>query len=282
MTKTLTFLSDFGTTDSYVAEVKGVVGAFDPEIRVVDITHWIEPGDITQASFVLAHSYTYFRKGSCHLVIVDPGVGSERAIIAFVTDLYTFVAPDNGVLWEVFQKEQNGTVHRLEVSRLFTVLEKTYPKNPVLRRILKNGPSATFHGRDLFAPFAAYILGGHPLEEVSERKDALVSHEILRPVVKSDRVMGAVVYIDRFGNLISNIEGSLVSESDEVFIKSGTSVTSVGTLRRSYSQEKTGAPLPLIGSRVYLEIAVNRASARDHFDANTGDEVLVLKKENHT
>jgi len=282
MTKTLTFLSDFGTRDSYVAEVKGVVGAFDPEIQVVDITHWIEPGDITQASFVLTHSYTYFRKGSCHLVVVDPGVGSERDIIALVTDRYTFVAPDNGVLWEVFQKEQNGTVHRLEAAKLFTAVEKSYPDNPVLLRLVKNGPSATLHGRDLFAPFAACILGDHPLEEISERKDALVSHEILRPVVKDDRVMGAVVYVDRFGNLISNIEGRLVSESDEVFIKTGSSVTSVGTLRGSYSQQKAGVPLPLIGSRGYLEIAVNRASAREHFDANTGDEVLVLKRENHT
>jgi len=280
MTKTLTFISDFGIKDSYVAEVKGVVGAFDTEIQVVDITHWIEPGDITEASFVLAHSYNYFREGSCHLVVVDPGVGSVRDIIALVTDAYVFVAPDNGVLWEVYNKEQSGTVYRLEVSRLFKVIEKAYAKNPVLRRLVTSGPSATFHGRDLFAPFAGYILCGHPPQEVAEKKDGMVEHEILRPLVKNDRVMGAVVYIDRFGNLISNIHRTLVSEKDEVFIKTGSSVTSVGTLRGSYYQEKAGAPLPLIGSKGYLEIAVNRASAKDYFGANTGDEVLVLKKEN--
>jgi S-adenosylmethionine hydrolase len=282
MIKTLTFISDFGTKDSYVAEVKGVLGAFDPQIQVVDITHWIEPGDITEASFVLTHSYTYFRKGSCHLVVVDPGVGSVRDIIALVTDAYVFVAPDNGVLWEVYQKEQTSTVYRLEGSLLYTAVEKAYAKSPVLQRLVRSGPSATFHGRDLFAPFAGYILCGHPPHEVAEEKNGMVEHEILRPVVKNDRVMGAVVYIDRFGNLISNIDRTLVSQRDEVFIKTGSSVTSVGTLRRSYSQKNAGAPLPLIGSRGYLEIAVNRASAKDYFGANTGDEVLVLKKENQT
>jgi S-adenosylmethionine hydrolase len=282
MAKTLTFISDFGTKDSYVAEVKGVVGSFDPEIQVVDITHWIEPGDITQASFVLTHSYTYFRPGSCHLVVVDPGVGSGRDIIALVTDAYVFVAPDNGVLWEVRKREQSGTLYRLQVSRLFTVIEKEYAENPVLDRLAATGPSATFHGRDLFAPFAGYILCGHPPKDVAEEKEEMVEHEFLRPLVRNDRVLGAVVYIDRFGNLISNISRSLVSETDEVFIKTGSSVTSVGTLLRSYSQKKAGAPLPLIGSRGYLEIAVNRASAKDYFGANTGDEVLVLKKENRT
>ena len=117
MVKSVTFTSDFGTQDTYVAEVKGVIGACNPEIRIVDITHWIEPGNLASGAFVLFSSYMFFRRGTVHLAVIDPGVGSEREIIAVITQDYVFIGPDNGILYEAVQRAGGGRIFALDTER---------------------------------------------------------------------------------------------------------------------------------------------------------------------
>jgi len=274
----LTFTSDFGTEDSYVAEVKGVLKALDSEIQVIDITHWVKPGNLTAASFVLLHAFRYFPTGTTHLAVIDPGVGSERDILAVRTETFLFIGPDNGVLHEAVTAAGGGTIFALDTERFLRTLQAVYPENEVAMRIVEQGPSSTFHGRDLFAPFSAYLLGGHPIREVARQKETMIKHEIMRPAVNADRLQGRIVYIDRFGNLISNIEARMVGQQDEIFLKSGESVTLVGKLKRSYASAGQGVPLAIAGSRGLLEIAVSGGSAKEHFKASYGDDVLVLKK----
>ncbi len=276
--KQVTFTSDFGTVDSYVGEVKGVIKGCDPEISIIDITHWIEPGNITAASFVLLTSCKYFTRGTVHLAVIDPGVGSERDIIVVQTDNYTFIGPDNGVLFESVEAAGGGFVYALEKKRFLGRIGKLYSKNLVIERILAEGVSSTFHGRDLFAPLTAYVLGENPLVDVSREKDSMVEHVIMRPLVSEDKISGEVVYIDRFGNLITNIGRDLMTSRDEVFLKTKKSITSVGVLKSSYSSMDEGIPLPLIGSRGFLEIAVNCGNAKEFFEASYGDEILILKQ----
>jgi S-adenosylmethionine hydrolase len=276
--KQVTFTSDFGTVDSYVGEVKGVIRGCDPDVSIIDITHWINPGNITAASFVLLTACRYFARETVHLVVVDPGVGSERDIIAVKTSDYTFIGPDNGVLFESVSAAGGGLVYTLEKKRFLEKIGKLYRGNLVLERILAEGVSSTFHGRDLFAPLTAYVLGKNPLVEVSKEKESMVEHVIMRPLVSEDKISGEVVYIDRFGNLITNIGRDLMTGHDEVFLKTKKSITSVGVLKSSYSSIDEGIPLPLIGSRGFLEIAVNCGNARELFEASYGDEILILKQ----
>jgi S-adenosylmethionine hydrolase len=302
MTKLLTFLSDFGTRDSYVSEVKGVIHACDPWIRIIDITHCIEPGNLTAAAFVLLHSFGYFVQGAVHLAVIDPGVGSSRDILAVKTKGYVFVGPDNGVLFEAVKADGGGKIYALEVDRFLQKLSDLYKGNRVIERIIRQGPSFTFHGRDLFAPLAGYILGGGEVEErtknvseagedarrdrgvlekleaVARKKNTMVQLEIMQPSEAERRVSGKIVYIDRFGNLISNITADLISQEDEIFIKTQKNMALVGMLKHSYSMVGQGVPLALIGSRELLEIAVNGGSAKDYFAAGYGDDIMVLKK----
>jgi S-adenosylmethionine hydrolase len=241
--KQLTFTSDFGTVDSYVGEVKGVIRGCDPDVLITDITHWINPGNITAASFILHTAGRYFARGTVHLVVVDPGVGSERDIIAVETGDYTFIGPDNGVLFESVEAAGGGTVYALEKKRFLNRIGKLYRGNLVVERILAQGVSSTFHGRDLFAPLTAYVLGGNPLMDVSRKKDSMEEHVIMRPLVSDDKISGEIVYIDRFGNLITNIGRDLINGCDEVFLKTKRSITSVGVLKSSYSSMDDGIPI---------------------------------------
>jgi S-adenosylmethionine hydrolase len=274
----VTFTSDFGTVDSYVAEVKGVLSSLAPGVGVVDVTHWVEPGNLTAASFVLLHAFGYFMPGTVHLVVVDPGVGTHRDILAVKTEHHVFVGPDNGVLYEAMSADGGGRIFVLDTERFLKKIAPIYRGNAVAERLLRQGPSATFHGRDLFAPLAAYAVGGRPLAEVASERDSMVELGLMRPAVGADGVSGKVVYIDRFGNLISNVEARHVEREDELFLKTGGSMTSLGRLSPSYAAAGKGAPLAIIGSRGLLEIAVNGGSAREHFSAAYGDDVYVMKK----
>lgn len=278
MIKLVTFTSDFGTVDSYVSEVKGVIKACDLEIEIIDITHWIEPGNLTAASFVLLNSFRYFKKGTVHLAVIDPGVGSDRDIIAVKTKDYVFIGPDNGILYESVKVDGGGRIYALAVERFIKKIAEIYAGNEVIQKITCGEISTTFQGRDLFAPFTGYILGGRPLEAVAVEKGSMIKLEITSPVRSADKVCGKIIYIDRFGNLISNIKGGLVSPGDEIFLKTRKSITSVGTLKKSYSNADEGRCLSLIGSRGFLEIALNRGNAKDFFEARYGDEILILKQ----
>ena len=170
MKKILTFTSDFGYLDPYTGEVKGVINACEPEATVIDITHGIEPGNLTSAAFVLLNSYRYFQTGTVHLAVIDPGVGSERDIIAVRTRGYTFIAPDNGVLYETVNEDGIKEIYALDTDVFLKKIGQVYKGSGVIGRILKEGVSPVFHGRDLFAPLAGYVLGGGSLKDVAQKK----------------------------------------------------------------------------------------------------------------
>jgi S-adenosylmethionine hydrolase len=261
-----------------VGEVKGVFAAIAPEVRIIDLTHDIEPGNLVQASFMLSESFRYFPDGTLHLVVVDPGVGTLRGIAAVRTSSFTFVGPDNGVLWEAVHRDGPKSFAVLDPARLYVELQSRHPHNAVIGRLVERGISATFHGRDLFAPLAAYLCKGHPLEAVASSAGALEKLVLPAPVQTERSVAGRVVYVDRFGNLVTNISRELVGGNDEVFIKARNELALVGRLSATYADIGEGKPLALIGSRNNLEIAVNRGSARDLFDAGRGTEILVMKE----
>ncbi|MFW6138464.1 MAG: SAM hydrolase/SAM-dependent halogenase family protein [Spirochaetota bacterium] len=274
--KQLTFLSDFGLKDSYVAEVKGVLAAAVPEARVIDITHQIEHANLRAASFVLSISFGYFSSSSLHLAVVDPGVGSERDVLIVYTHHYVFIGPDNGLLYQAARNDGIHRIYAVDAQRLYRRLAEAFAGNEVVERIVRQGPSCTFHGRDLFAPAAGYILGGFGPEEIAGEKQDMVMLEIPSPVRSRQKLFGKVIYIDRFGNLITNVPAGMVDPRAEIYLKTGTRVQGAGKLKQTYSQVREGWALALIGSRGYLEIAVNGASAREHFGADYGDDILIL------
>jgi len=278
MRKIITFTSDFGLVDSYVSEVKGVISALCRNADIIDITHGIEPGNIRTASFVLAGSFNYFPSHTLHLVVVDPGVGTLRDILMIRSKEYTFVGPDNGVLFEAARKAGIQEVRALVRERFSDTLVHLFQDNNVVRTILEKGFSSTFHGRDIFAPFAACVLEGVLLDEVTVPKKSMVEVSMPEPLREEGQTTGEIIYIDRFGNLISNILSFDVSEDDEIFLKTGGEIKPVGRLRETYAQGMSGYPVALIGSHGYLEIGVNGGSAKDSFRASNGDEIILLKK----
>jgi S-adenosylmethionine hydrolase len=276
MRRTVTFTSDFGYRDTYIAEVRGVIEACAPAAHVIDLTHGIDQGDLLACSFVLMSSYGYFEEGAVHLAVVDPGVGTDRGILAVESGGYTFVGPDNGILYEAAKRAGIKRIVAVDVARLRAQAGKLF-LSPVVERVLKDGPSSTFHGRDIFAPLTGYIAAGAPLEAVGSVTSSMEKVEITGPDVREGQIIGMVIYVDRFGNLITNVSNGLVKPDDEVFIKIGGKLEGVGKIRKAYAEVLPERCLPVTGSRGYVEIARNGGSAKEHLGAHTGDEILVLR-----
>ncbi len=245
-TNLITMITDFGLEDPYVGVMKGVILSINPSARIVDITHSITPGDILGASCVLKESLSYFPTGSVHMVVVDPGVGSLRRPIAVITENYVFVGPDNGVLWPAI---------KMDGARIIHLNEKRY--------FLKN-ISRTFHGRDIFAPVCAYISKGTSPDKMgTEIKDPVMPH-IPVPSVEGDKLIGHIIRVDRFGNIITNIR----QEELMGFLKGKSPVIMVGDLiieglKNTYSDVPEGQELALIGSSGFLELSINSGNALD-------------------
>lgn len=261
----ITLITDFGDSDEYAGVMKGVILSIAPEASIVDLTHKIEPQDIVQAAYVLESSRSYFPNGTIHTVVVDPGVGSERKIIALKTDGQYFLAPDNGVLSLLWRDRKLEEAVRVENAEFFL---------PEVSR--------TFHGRDIFAPVAARLFLGAPLKTLGPRVDMseLATLQISCASVSPENVIsGAVVYIDRFGNLITNVKARTLLELCSAFPEK-TPVAELGGetirgLRSSYASVRQNRPLMIIGSRGYLEIAVNRSSARHVLGVEKGASLRI-------
>jgi S-adenosylmethionine hydrolase len=292
MKRTLTFSSDFGFRDTYVAEVKGVIESCCPDAHIIDLTHGIEQGNLIAASFVLLSAAKYFPMGTVHLAVIDPGVGTSRKIIVVNTEAYTFIGPDNGILYEAADKDGIKSIWALDIGRFLKRLRKAFAKNEVINKILDQGVSSTFHGRDLFAPLSGYVLNGLSMSNIAHEERRMEKIEISKPAVSEDKIFGKVIYIDRFGNLITNIPNTLLWHNNEVFLKASRKLIRIGTLTSgtpnsgtlygpltgTYAQVPKGQPLPVTGSRGYLEIAINCGSAADYFGAVYDDDILVLKR----
>jgi S-adenosylmethionine hydrolase len=257
----ITLLTDFGLVDEYVGVVKGVIRSINPSADVIDVTHGIAPQNIVAASYTLKAAYGYFPKGSIHVTVVDPGVGTVRDVVAVRCAGHIFLAPDNGLLAPILDAHLPEEGYRVENENLF--------RHPV---------SSTFHGRDVFAPVAAHLSNGLPLKTVGSPLDfdKLQLSPARGPRVDSSgELQGEIVGIDRFGNLITNLDSHYLSTLGtgklDIFIRDRM-ITGVV---RTYAQCGAGEVLAVVGSRNCLEIAVNGASASETLNSTHGDIVRV-------
>ena len=257
----ITLTTDFGVLDWFVGTMKGVILSINPRTSIVDITHEIPAGDIHAAAFALAASYRYFAENTVHVAVVDPGVGGRRKAIAVRTADYLFVGPDNGVLSFVLAREKIQSIRLLTNRKLFL---------PHVSR--------TFHGRDVFAPVAARLRKGLPIEKVGPPATHFVKLEWPAPKPKGTSIDGEIVYIDRFGNAITNLD----PDSLAAIGTSGVRLVVFGRrrcpLKPLYQAVPTGKPVAVFGSSGFLELAVNGGSAARLLGLNVGDRVSVRRR----
>jgi S-adenosylmethionine hydrolase len=267
MTAIITLTTDFGLTDAYVAEMKGVILSINHEAKLVDICHTVRPQNIEEAAFVLGTAYQFFPAGTIHLVVVDPGVGTKRRAVILKTPSAYFVAPDNGVLSYVMQDysgRQEGLPGELKAVSI---------TNP---RFWREPASPTFHGRDIFAPVAAHLSLGTPIMEFGKSIRSLTRLPI--PQLRreaDDSLVGQVRHIDSFGNLTTNIKSDRLPSGGQAVIVEIAN-RRISQLSRTYADGK--GLLALIGSSDYLEIALRGGSAAGFLHAKIGDEVKVRLK----
>ena len=249
----IALLTDFGTRDHYAGTMKGVMLGICPDVTLVDITHELPAHDILAGALELAAAYRYFPPGTIFLVVVDPGSAPPRRGIAAEAGDYRFVAPDNGVLTPVFDEHPPR--------RVVELTERRYARPTVSR---------TFEGRDRFAPAAAWLAKGIDLAALGRPAGALHRLEIPRPHIEGDRIDGQVLCVDRFGNLITNIDRKTFEK-----VAGGALDIHVGTRRVSkvvstYADAAAGEVCALFGSTDHLEIAANGASAASELDLGRG------------
>ena len=253
----ITLTTDFGVADPYVGMMKAVILSIAPDVRIVDLTHGIRSHDVMEAALVIGSSYAYFPKGAIHVVVVDPGVGSRRRPLLVATEQAYFVAPDNGVLSEIYGGSTRMACLELTARKFF--------HHPV---------SQTFHGRDVFAPVAAWLSRGVE----PERFGSLVEHRVaLRlPEVRQsgrDGLTGTILRVDKFGNLVTNLRAGNYRER----LRAGKFMLSISGHRvhrlcRSYREAKGPEPFVIWGSLGLLEISCNQASAARRLEAGARDE----------
>lgn len=252
----ITLLTDFGNRDGYVGAMRGVMLGIAPQVRIVDISHEVPPQNVRAGSFLLAHHSRYFPQGAVHLAVVDPGVGSSRAVLLAQTPAAWFLAPDNGLLSFLWQ--QPG-------------VQFFYANNP---KFWLPQVSRTFHGRDIFAPLAAHLASGNEVEKMFAPVEQIVIDPRPQPQRKRKQVSGVIVYVDHFGNLVSNIAADQVpGDLASCEVRFGTA--QLGRPARSYAEKKVGEPLAIVGSFTYIEVAINGGSAAQFFP-NYGEMQLVI------
>ena len=257
----ITLTTDFGMQDGNVGVMKGVIYGLNPQARIVDLSHDIEPQKIAQAAFVLSRHYRYFPAGTIHLVVVDPGVGSERRALIVQTAQAFFVAPDNGVLTYVVHdaRRASADLHIIDIS------------NP---RFWLQDVSPVFHGRDIFAPVAAHLSLGIPVPAFGKEVNDLVTFPLPQVERGEGKLKGQVAHIDRFGNLLTNIYRRDLLSLREIKVRVRN--REIAGLSRTYADGREGEVIAYIDSSEELAVAVVLGSARDLLGAQVGDEVEVV------
>ncbi len=262
----ITFLSDFGLEDWFVGVVHGVLYERAPDAHIVDLAHSVPPGDVVRGAFMLEAAAADFAPGTVHLAVVDPGVGTERRALAVAARGQYFVGPDNGLLeWAL--SAPDARAHSLTETRHF--------RQPVSR---------TFHGRDVFAPAAAALARGEPIEALGPRILDPVRHASGGPIRRGDTLTGQVVFVDRFGNALTNLTAaSLVAAWGSTAGDHGYEVSTVGRridgLSRSYGDAPVGTVVAILGSSGRLEIAQVGGAASDRLGLGVGDAVTVTRRD---
>ncbi len=257
----ITLLSDFGTSDPYVAAMKGVILSIQPEATLVDLTHEVPPQDIIAGAFLLAGAAPYFPPRTIHLAVVDPGVGTQRRALAARARGQFWVGPDNGLFHLVFLKSGSLDIVSLEDPHYF-----------------RESVSPTFHGRDIFAPVAAYLAHGTPLSAFGPSLSDPTALPWPQPTYTPEAVRGEIVYVDGFGNLVSNIRGSdlMAWLGEETYVVILGSLT-LKTLARTYGDVPHKEFLALVGSHGYLEIACSLGNAARRLGMGKGRSLAVVR-----
>jgi len=253
----ITLLTDFGDRDYFVASMKGVILGINPQARIVDLSHHVAPHQIEDAAYLLKAAYKYFPDGTVHVVVVDPGVGSLRRPLLVTTSRHFFVAPDNGLLSYIYQEETGIEVRQIE--------NKQY-------RLDSEG--TTFDGRDLFAPAAAWLTKGQQPGSYGKLIQDYVKLLLAEPEWQGSTLAGTIIYVDRFGNLISNLTPFHVKDLQGRTRRSTVSIRISGVtidgLVRSYSQGDPIAPHALINSNSQIEVFVKEGSAAETLKVSRG------------
>jgi len=266
--RSLTLLTDFGLQDVYVGVMKGAIAQINPTLNIIDLTHQIPPQNIAAGRFHLMSAYPYFPPKTVHVAVVDPGVGSGRRAIAIQLQAGFLVGPDNGLFSGILDQHEAIAAVELTNSDYWRTAE----------------PSATFHGRDIFAPVGAHLASGVSLEKLGATIDlsSLKQLSLVACVRMAGKITGTIQHIDHFGNLITNIPGSEVA-NQEVANKSWSVAIGEMTIgemtipgKQTYSDVPKGSLLALVGSHGWVEIAVNGGSAQSQLRFDIGRTIQIL------
>lgn len=280
----IALLTDFGSSDTYVAQLKAVILSIAPEAVLVDVTHGIAPGDVLAGAFALRQALPYFPPGTVHCVVVDPGVGTERRIIAARFAAQAVVCPDNGLISFVSQD--------LPMQEIAVVRDERYFLTPAV--------SATFHGRDIMAPVAAHVARGLALSRLGPRPERIKMLDIPQARVEADgMIVGQVVSVDHFGNLISNIPARMLAETGAATPAAAALLANLpafqlaaaiapvevlcngrplGLLQATYAAVSPGEPVAVVNGAGVVEVAVNLGRAKDVLSASVGSEIRIVRK----
>ena len=254
----IALLTDFGTSDWYVASMKAAALVANPNATLVDITHAVEQGSISEGAFVLNRCFNDFPAGTTFVVVVDPGVGTAREPIVVQSGDYYFVGPNNGVLYPTLAKSGAPTAFKIE--------------NPAWRG---RKSSSTFHGRDLFAPAAAEISNGRHIEDAGGKLNALVEFVFPSPATVDGRTQGEIIYFDRFGNGLTNFEPEHLSESNLLGLRAADTLF---PLASTFGEVDEGDPVSYWGSSGFLEVAVRNGDAKQEYLLKTGARIEPVYK----
>ncbi len=259
----VTFTTDFGQNDHYIGTMKGVILNINPEARIVDICNAVQSFDVLDGALTITQAYSYFPKDTVHLVVVDPGVGTARRPILVTTAAHIFLAPDNGVLSLIYQREERVAVRHISAEHYFL--------QPV---------SNTFHGRDIFAAVAGHLSKGVEPAKLGDEITDYIRFAAPRPKAVGDKLMkGVVLKADKFGNLVTNITPQDVPrlfQPEPPLFKILVGKHEVTKMHTAYAQGAPGEVFGILGSTGFLEIAANRGSAAQLVGANKGSDVGVL------
>ena len=254
----ITLTTDFGEDGPYVAAVKGAILSVNPAARILDLSHQIPPQDLWHAAFFLAHSLPFFPAGVIHVVVVDPGVGTERAVLYVEASGLRLLVPDNGCWTPLVRPPAVPSVRRLAEPRYW-----------------RPAVSSTFHGRDIFAPVAGWLSRGLDPERLGPLSTNWARLDFPTPEAGPDGVSGQVVFVDRFGNLITNIPAAALTQPPSGRLRVTVGSQEVSRQVRAYAEAEPGALVALIGSAGTVEVAVNRGSAAERLRAGLGARVKV-------
>lgn len=259
MSTIITLTSDFGHRDHYVGVLKAVILRTAPQALIVDISHEIPPQDVMAGAWVLRNAAPAFPDGTIHLVVVDPGVGTDRRPVVVEMDGQLFVGPDNGI-FSLISQQDGYRAWKIDRPDLYA-----------------SSVSDTFHGRDIFAPVAAHLSIGLQPKQVGEPVSELITYRWARPIADGAGIQGWIVHIDRFGNLISNIPSALIREAignQQIKIYVGNTI--LQRFDRSFGSVEEGDPVAYIGSSDMLEVAINKGDASQMLGVQKGAQISIV------